>query len=115
MTKAEAIAAHRKMWRWIADETARRKCVVDKSDYFEAMGIPEEDRPSARCYCCEYDKDNGDNNCALCPIEWPTGHCCGGGLYSRWTDTFDYCDWITAAEIARRIAELPEKEDENDE
>ena len=33
MTKQEAIAAHRKMWRWIADETERRKYAVKKSEH----------------------------------------------------------------------------------
>lgn len=110
MTREEAIANHRKMWRWIADETERRQCVVDKSNYFNAMGIPGKDRPLAQCYCCEYANDNSEGNydCALCPIEWPTGSCGQGGLYHQWF--YAYGNWRESAALARRIAELPEKE-----
>ena len=45
LTKSEAIANHRKMWNWIADETMKRKCKVEKWDYFKAHGIT--DIPSA--------------------------------------------------------------------
>ena len=60
MTREEAIANHRKMWRWIADETERRECAVKKTDYFDAMGIHEEDRPLSNCYCCEYINNHND-------------------------------------------------------
>ena len=33
LTKELAIKLHRKLWRWIADETERRKEVVEKYDY----------------------------------------------------------------------------------
>ena len=111
MTREEAIANHRKMWRWIADQTERRQRVVDKSNYFIAMGIPGKDWPSANCYCCEYDRDNGKYDCALCPIEWPTGSCCQGegGLYHQWL--YAYGNWRESAALARRIAELPERDE----
>ncbi len=113
MTKQEAIAAHRKMWRWIADETERRECVVIKTDYLDAMGIPEKDVPHAGCYCCDYGLRSGGvgNCCASCPIKWPGGCCVGDGLYGQWANTYEHNNWIAAAEIARRIAELPERED----
>ncbi len=115
MTKQEAIAKHRKMWNWIADETERRKIAVGKEMYFDAMNISGKDLPLHNCYCCEYDSNNGEYDCNSCPIEWPGGSCSAGGLYSQWLDTFNYYswyfDWITATSIARQIAELPEKED----
>ena len=116
MTREEAIANHRKMWRWIADETERRKCEVDKSAYFNAMGITGKDIPWAQCYCCEYvnDKCKDTYDCALCPIEWPGGSCCQGGLSYQWLHA--YGNWRESAALARRIAELPERDEElNDE
>ena len=112
MTREEAIAAHRKMWRWIADETERRERAVHKYDYFDATGIPEDERPFRYCYCCNY-----AISCALCPIEWPTGQCIDGGLYSQWQQETEFSngDWAKAAALARQIAELPEKEDANNE
>ena len=116
MTKQEAIAAHRKMWRWIADETERRKYAVKKSEYFDAMGIPEENRPSDNCYCCEYVMNHNRTDCDLCPIEWPGRHCFGGrGLYKKWVDASDNDNWAEAAALALVIAELPEREDIKDE
>lgn len=113
MTKQKAIANHRKMWRWIADETERREYAVDKSDYFDIMGIPEVNIPLQNCYCCEYDGNVGDGDCASCPIKWPTGVCYDGGLYSQWAKALSHNrrDWLTTAALARQIAELPEKED----
>ncbi len=114
MTKQDAIAAHRKMWRWIADETERRKIAVGKAMYFDAMGIPRNERPLVYCYCCQYAGYNKNICCISCPIKWPTGRCNnGGGLYLKWTCVLDHeCyNWRKAADIARQIADLPERED----
>ena len=111
LTKSEAIANHRKMWNWIADETLKRKCKVRKREYFETHGLT--DVPRNVCYCCEY---SCDESCSDCPIEWggEYGTCESKdnkgdrkGLYTLWYDEYDY---IKAAELARQIAELPERE-----
>ena len=111
LTKAQAIAEHRKMWRWIADETKKRGRRVWKEEYFKAMNIPPENRPDTDCYCCEY----AGGHCPDCPVELggDFGHCsdrdtCGDweGLYAQWANTNDPEE---AAWLARKIAELPER------
>lgn len=112
LTKSKAIANHRKMWRWIAEETLKQERKVKKLEYFKAHGIT--DVPVNLCYCCEYGLDTGA--CPDCPIEWggKYGTCidrdsCNDfkGLYVLWWKELDY---IKAAELARQIAELTERE-----
>ena len=114
MTRQEVIANHRKMWNWIADETERRQIAVEKYHYFDAMRIPGKERPHNYCYCCEYIDNRNDVDCSLCPIEWPTGHCSHGGLFSQWVYAV-YNEWHRAAALARQIANLPEKEEPSNE
>ena len=115
LTKSEAIANHRKMWNWIADETLKRKGRVAKSVYFEAHGVRVLDIPLSRCYCCEYVNNRNCADCSDCPIDWggKYGSCTDinilnneKGLFSLWCDESDY---IKSAELAKRIAELPER------
>lgn len=125
LTKAEAIANHRKMWNWIADETLRRKRCVTKFEYFGAFGITN--IPISRCYCCEYDYSVSKitmAQCTNCPILWNNSErimsdkCLhkyfkgdDQGLFSMWRNAIhiDY-DYKEAAELARQIANLPERE-----
>ena len=113
LTKNEAIANHRKMWNWIAEETLKQKCKVDKQDYFETHEMT--DIPFSYCYCCEYTIDIDYVDCSCCPIDWggKYGTCnhrdtLGDfkGLYALWCDETDY---IKAAELAKKIAGLPER------
>lgn len=115
MTKREAIANHRKMWRWIADETEKQKDFICKHNYFDEMGIRYPERPSRDCYCCEYAA-----SCKDCPIDWLSDcdryMCCdksvnndNAGLFREWERCFLYGDWREAAALARQIAELPER------
>ena len=113
LTKSEAIANHRKMWNWIADETMKRKCKVEKWDYFKAHGIT--DIPLCECYCCEYARDGLFADCSRCPIDWGGEfNIClnrdsdgdGKGLFTLWCKEPDY---VKSAELAKRIAELPER------
>lgn len=113
LTKEEAIANHRKMWNWIADETLKQKRKVEKSEHFKAHGIT--DVPLRECYCCEYVRCSSRQDCPRCPIDWggDYGECThknrGGdrkGLFSLWRCEPNY---IKAAELAKQIAELPER------
>ncbi len=112
LTKDEAIANHRRKWNWIADETLKQKRRVEEWDFFKAHGIRE--IPFMGKYCCDYAR----GNCDCCPIEWgdTTDFCkClqklqkyhgdPRGLYALW---FRQPNYIKYAELARRIAELPE-------
>lgn len=116
LTKEEAIANHRKMWRWIADETLKQKYKVWKWDYFLTHGIKGLDMPFHQCYCCEYTIDKDYVDCSRCPIDWggEFGTCKhrdivndNKGLYVLWCDELD--DYLKAAEMAKQIAELPER------
>ena len=114
LTKEQAIAEHRKMWNWIADETEKSKKIVGKSAYFRKtapndMGILHD------CYCCRYDISNIPDRtfrCRYCPIDWGnnTRHqfMCQGfnGLYTKWCTS---TDWEKSAKLARQIANLPER------
>ena len=117
LTKEEAIEEHRKMWRWIAEETEKRQEIVYKEDYIEDY-FPDE-KISCDCFCCEYDEQKQGKNCKFCPIDW--GSKCdwfmclrkeikddNKGLFYLWELT---TDWKKAAELARQIAELPEREE----
>lgn len=112
LTKAEAVANHRKMWNWIADETQRRGEKVKKIRYFKEMGI--EDWPLYECYCCEYASQQCDINsgvlCEHCPIEWPNGRRCveDDAPYDKWCSAV--CP-VKAAKLAREIAALPERKE----
>ena len=108
MTREEAISKHRKMWRWLAKNPGKWK------EDFLGKFDPEADLDS-ECYLCEY---TYPRPCDDCPLEWPGG-CCFDvedveeALYSAWCNAMRYGQYDVAAEIAKRIAELPER-DENE-
>lgn len=125
LTREQAITEHRKMWRWIADETEKRKCIVSKPEYLCVHDFDE--HIAYDCFCCEYAEQENFKNfpylhfCYHCPINWgsrvSTFMCiCSvdytkeGGLYAEWANAAKVDDWRTAAALARQIAELPERE-----
>ena len=104
MTKEEAIRNHRKMWRWLAENPGKRK-----DDYL--WKVDPEARLYNHCYLCDYVNKNHHGYCEYCPVEWPEEYCCEeDGLYSRWQFAMLGEDYTRTAEIAKQIAELPEKE-----
>lgn len=104
MTKKEAVENHRKMWRWIAEETLKRQRKVFKDEY---LSLVYEDIIND-CFCCEYVSQFTDECCSICPITWPGGRCSGyNGLYTKFT----YAGTLEQrAELAHTISELPERE-----
>lgn len=123
LSKEEAIRMHCKMWNWIADETKKQRVIIDKSEYFEAHGIPESERPLHYCYCCEYvyqetgEVPDADRKTAeelpegctdICPIDWGANVDCmtDGSAFMQWCDTIEP---EARAKLARIIAELPER------
>lgn len=115
LTREQAIAERRKMWRWIAEEIEnRRRCVdlrICKGRYLAEKKYGEI-RPINDCFLCEYDfQDQFDKSkpCQKCPVKVKKeGEGCLGGLYYKVkrADT-----WQEQAALARQIAELPERED----
>lgn len=110
LTREQAIAEHRKMWSWIAGETERTGHKLEKRDYFIRNGISE--KIFLNCFCCEYVHQNG-NGCVLCPIDWGNyidgqNRCMESLLYD-WTYSCDSHE--ESAQLARQIANLPERTD----
>ena len=101
MTREETIKKHRELWRWIADETRKRKRTVFKHENPDIMV----ERPFNNCWLCAY-----ANDCDTCPIKW--GENCkdcadDGSPFVEWSNSGH--DWKARAYYADIIAELPEK------
>ena len=128
LTREQAIIEHRKMWNWIADETERRKCVVNKREYIRSKRSHDEGVLLFDCYCCEYShgyayqrRDSTRAYCKYCPIDWPSRaelwKCEHSqfndekGLYRLWITAYNKRSYRQAATIARQIATLPERTD----
>ena len=116
MTREEAISKHRKMWRWLAENPGKLK-----EDYLEEFDPEAAARsmPNISCpYICEYVfDDTSPEDCFECPLEWPDGFCVDPGPCNEWEAAIARKDYVTAAKLARQIAELPEpwKEEEKTE
>lgn len=119
LTKKQAVEEHRKMWRWIAEETEKQKRVITKEEY---LSLYYKDIYLVNAwFCCEYSVQQG-GLCKKCPINWDSEcdkyMCCDktnfedDNLYALWTEAGDTENWKKAAEVARQIAELPESEEE---
>lgn len=119
LTREEAIANHRKMWNWIADETERLERVVLKPEYFKKHSISNNDIPLHFCYCCSFDLHFWHLPlCGACPINWGVNvelkSCCDKKTpYKKWGIIVHHYpfDWKSAAKLAREIANLPERGD----
>lgn len=128
MTKEEAIVNHRRLWNEIADMLDRgERCNhVDVLKRQALNNIGEENDIHNNCYCCEYAK----NDCSRCPVIWNNesydDYMCEIGyeddfsIYvehnSEWANFLILIgekDYDTAAKIAREIANLPERREEN--
>ena len=131
LTKQQAVEEHRKMWRWIAEETEKQKRIVYKWDYLkfydEYIDLANE------CFCCEYTYQHHRAECEKCPIDWDVEcekcpidwdsecdeYMCQNktdfeddNLYTLWNRACGAENWKEAAKLARQIAELPESEEE---
>lgn len=110
LTREQAIAEHRKMWRWIAELIEKVKRCVNigdsKKEYLSMLKIKI--YPIDMCFLCQYANEaDVCFPCRHCPVEKPDGIGCLGGLY------YKVCraeTWQEQAALARQIAELPERE-----
>lgn len=112
LTFTQAVELFRKHWNTIADMTPEEmeKCdgLMDiKGRALEKIGI--EENVCANCFCCEYSM----MICYKCPIRW-NGICntcvSGDGEYANFAKEFESGEYGQAAEIARKIANLPARE-----
>ena len=123
LTREQAIAEHRKMWRWIADEIEKQENVLDiwevKKRYFAKNGMMPIKND---CFLCGYtSRKQYYVKCEECPLDW--GHVEGGlpcegeawsdndEKYGLWWKCVGAKTWQEQAALARQIAELPESED----
>lgn len=126
MLKEEAIRKHRAMWNYIAQQIENEKHTMNigelKSKYVEHSGDNAvEMYTHNNCYLCKYT----DIKCYECPLIWssefksyqceygfrlPNGYI-SEGLYAECYHLYCTGDWQLQAELARKIANLPEKED----
>lgn len=128
MTKEESIKMFREMWSDMADYIENVKRPIDvwhfKSNWLRERNI----RCMSECPLCQYSYDlycNFNFNsvythmCQACPIEWESDtdsfmcefkHIIGvnDGL---WVMCRDAETWQEQAALARKISELPERED----
>ena len=110
------------MWNWIAYETLKRERFVTKHEAIEHFGWNDSKMDNG-CWCCTYvcrtckDRTCKDNS----PIRWPGDTCCDDfsrgiiGLYSKWCIAMRRSsNYKEAADLAYQIANLPEREDGNE-
>ena len=128
LTREQAIAEHRKMWNWIAEETEKRKEIVRKREYMAIFFTFDE--VFSHCFCCDYAANEYENKCSVffksycdyCPIDWDSKAkelmCCNKeyvdddrGLFRLWDDIYADDDYEIAAKLARQIAEMPERKE----
>lgn len=105
---------HRKMWNWIADQIENRKSTQEifrlKKEYCLAI----DEKPKFYCFSCQYDMDDfNDPYCAHCLFDF-------GGSSAPFsceenTSIYYKCKsaktWQEQADLARKIANLPVRED----
>lgn len=109
LTKKQAIEGHRKMWNWIADEIEKRKCECDISFLKQCYCYENNLALVANCFCCEYNK--GCTKCEKCPLNWiQTPSCCDSEKSLYYRIVFSKL-WKEQADLARQIANLPERKD----
>ena len=113
--RKKAIENHRKMWRWLAEHSDKRKF-----EYLE-LHDPEKEIYN-NCYLCDYARKKSKNEtgiafyfCWYCPLDWNGKDCTiSDSLFDKWCKCgFENPGQIIKerAEIARQIAELPERKD----
>lgn len=134
ITKDEAIKRHREMWTWIAEQLESDRLEKNisflKEEYCKKNNMLS---LTNHCFCCEYSMQlTFANHCKHCPLIWGTekdtkGYYCENGLdptdyeiksmddTGLWMIASYYAhkfEFKTAAKYARKIANLPERENQ---
>ncbi len=115
LTREQAIAEHRKMWRWIADAIEKQKNVLDiwyvKKIYLAQNGFMKSIKND--CFLCGYtSRKQYYVKCEECPLNWGyvrTGLPCEGEAlsdneenYGLWWKCRGAKTWQEQAALARR-------------
>lgn len=135
LTKEVAIKEHRKMWNWIAEELENMADPETQDALMNVEELKEWYTASLNlnlhcdCFCCEYTVHNTPDiymNCDKCPLVWGSennaeDYFCESrviindrtlqrGLWLSCNMLSKEGKYKEAAELAKIIAELPEKE-----
>lgn len=131
LSKQKAMEEHRKMWNWIADQyrNGRNDCVASlKDEYINCHTDYSADEIQNVCFCCQYAKEQLQKDgyfymCDCCPIDWDSeveDYMCidryemddSEGLYGelQYLSNRGSHDYEAMAELAEKIANLPERE-----
>lgn len=105
---------HRKMWNWIADQIEKEQSIQDIFYLKRAFCMAIGEDPKCCCFSCQYDSEY--------PGEPPCKHCLFDFGGFSWAVSCEdpisvYCKclysetWEEQAELARKIANLPVRED----
>lgn len=107
LTREQAIAEHRKMWRWLAENPTKRK-IEYIFDELSKRNINTGEMIN-QCFLCTYT----GAHCESCPLDWGSAtNCCDEGnasLFKKWIHARSIEE---KAKLARQIAELPERTEE---
>lgn len=109
LTKQQAIEGRRKMWNWIADEIKKEKCICNivilKIRYCKQNSLDL----FCNCFCCEYTASKHSDDCSLCPLDWLITKTCYHDKNSLFNRVVSCTTWQEQADLARQIANLPER------
>lgn len=121
MTRKEALTGHRRLWNEIADMIESGVRFFASNQYKEEalFRIGETNELKANCYCCQYTK----GNCHACPVVWNGEDISEDAMCENYngTENGEYAEFKefiylrnhpAAAQIARKIANLPERVNE---
>lgn len=111
LTKREAVRKHMSMWNWIADYIEEKKEVRCIPELKEIYVKEHNETPSFSCYCCEYVDQLDNDDCKFCPVIWGSNSGCYGEK-SLYRPCMSATTWQKQANLARLIANLPEREDD---
>jgi hypothetical protein len=109
--RIEAVVKHRMLWNKIAEliEIGVHFNTISpyKDKAFEELGIEKYEQPRNMCWCCEV------TDCEHCLVVWennPNSKCTSNtGEYYKLLFALRHKEWERAIEIAKEIANLPER------
>lgn len=107
LTREQAIAEHRKMWNWIADQIEENEVRFFIADLKEQYTEKNKFKIELNCFMCEYDLQYG-GMCEHCLLTDSQSNECLNGLYGKCARAET---WQEQAKLARQIANLPERTD----
>lgn len=115
LTKEKAVQLHRELWYKIAEilesdsrEYNNTESIKEKA--LRELGYATRTIPFNRCWCCEY-AELQMLDCDECPVEWSDVYCSANNGEYRLFQLALHINNKDAAIIARKIAELPEREE----